>query len=345
MLAKLEGTGADAVAASRQAARSSAAAYFDLIGLPPTAEEVEAFAKDDVAGRVGEADRPAARVAAVRRAVGPLLARLARYADTKGYVFQEDAQLPVRVHVPRLRHPAFNEDKPYDRFVIEQLAADQLPLGDDKRPLAAMGFLTLGRRFLNNQQDIIDDRIDVVTRGLMGLTVDVRPVPRPQVRPDPDEGLLLALRRVRQHQRAEGTAADRRGEADAGGDRVREGSREARGRVQGGGGQAARGDAEEAPRRRTRSPSTSAAVLDARKAKPAGQLQAFVRERDLNRFAFERGGRSSPTQLKAQSPVFARCSRSPRSRRRTSRRRRPRCRQTRQVIAKKPVNAVVLEGA
>src|SRR5207302_9220712 len=43
--------------------------------------------------------------------------------------------------------------------------------GDDKRPLAAMGYLTLGRRFLNNQQDIIDDRIDVTMRGLQGLTV------------------------------------------------------------------------------------------------------------------------------------------------------------------------------
>src|SRR5205807_5437674 len=66
---------------------------------------------------------------------------------------------------------AFNEDLPFNRFIIEQLAADQLDLGDDKRPLAAMGFLTLGRRFLNNQPDIIDDRIDVVSRGLMGLTV------------------------------------------------------------------------------------------------------------------------------------------------------------------------------
>src|SRR5260370_6662628 len=65
---------------------------------------------------------------------------------------------------------AFNEDLPYDRFVIEQLAADRLPSGAP-RSLAAMGFLTLGRRFLNNQQDIIDDRIDVVTRGLLGLTV------------------------------------------------------------------------------------------------------------------------------------------------------------------------------
>src|SRR5205085_10009063 len=58
-----------------------------------------------------------------------------------------------------------------DRFVVEQLAADRLPPGADKRPLAAMGFLTLGRRFLNNMHDIIDDRIDVTTRGLLGLTV------------------------------------------------------------------------------------------------------------------------------------------------------------------------------
>src|SRR6516162_1347215 len=42
---------------------------------------------------------------------------------------------------------------------------------EDKRSLAALGFLTLGRRFLNNQNDIIDDRIDVVTRGTLGLTV------------------------------------------------------------------------------------------------------------------------------------------------------------------------------
>ncbi len=66
---------------------------------------------------------------------------------------------------------SFNEDKPYDQFIIEQIAADRLPLGDDKRPLAALGFLTVGRRFLNDKNEIIDDRIDVVTRGIMGLTV------------------------------------------------------------------------------------------------------------------------------------------------------------------------------
>src|SRR5262249_39488688 len=66
---------------------------------------------------------------------------------------------------------AFNEDLPYDQFVLHQLAADKLELGADQRPLAAMGFLTIGGGLLKNVHDTLDDRIDVVTRGLLGLTV------------------------------------------------------------------------------------------------------------------------------------------------------------------------------
>jgi hypothetical protein len=96
---------------------------------------------------------------------------VARYADTKGYVFEEERRFPYSYTYRDYVVRAFNEDLPYDRFITEQIAADLLPLGEDKRPLAALGFLTLGRRFLNNQPDIIDDRIDVVSRGTMGLTV------------------------------------------------------------------------------------------------------------------------------------------------------------------------------
>jgi Protein of unknown function (DUF1553)/Protein of unknown function (DUF1549) len=63
---------------------------------------------------------------------------------------------------------SFNKDRPFNEFVIAQLAADQL---DDKSCAPAIGFLTLGRRYLNNIHDIINDRIDVVSRGMMGLTV------------------------------------------------------------------------------------------------------------------------------------------------------------------------------
>ncbi|MFN0053342.1 MAG: PSD1 and planctomycete cytochrome C domain-containing protein [Planctomycetales bacterium] len=144
---------------------------FDLIGLPPTAAEVVAFETDP---------SPDAYAAVVDRLLaspqygerwGRHWLDLARYADTKGYVFTEERKYPFSYTYRDYVIRAFNDDLPFDRFILEQLAADQLPLGEDKTPLAAMGFLTLGRRFGNNQHDIIDDRIDVVTRGLLGLTV------------------------------------------------------------------------------------------------------------------------------------------------------------------------------
>ena len=93
---------------------------------------------------------------------------VARYADTKGYVFQEDRNYPKAYTYRDWVIKAFNDDVPYDRFVMAQVAADQM---GDATATPATGFLTLGRRFINNQQDIIDDRIDVLCRGVMGLTV------------------------------------------------------------------------------------------------------------------------------------------------------------------------------
>ncbi|MGE3808734.1 MAG: DUF1549 and DUF1553 domain-containing protein, partial [Gemmataceae bacterium] len=146
-------------------------ATFDLIGLPPTPEEIAAFAADtspDAFARV--VDRLLASPHYGER-WGRYWLDVARYADNKGYVFLEDSSYPwaytYRDYVIR----AFNEDLPYNRFVLEQLAADQLDLGKDKRALTALGYLTVGGRFMNNGHDIIDDRIDVVCRGLMGLTM------------------------------------------------------------------------------------------------------------------------------------------------------------------------------
>src|SRR5262249_28947230 len=96
---------------------------------------------------------------------------VARYADTKGYVFFEEADFRWAWTYRDYVIGAFNDDLPYDRFILEQLPADRLPLGNDKRRLRALGFLTLGGHFMNNAHDIIDDRIDVVSRGLLGLTV------------------------------------------------------------------------------------------------------------------------------------------------------------------------------
>jgi hypothetical protein len=147
-------------------------ATFDLTGLPPTQEELSAFLAD----RSPDAyEKLIDRLLASPR-YGERWGRhwldVARYADTKGYLAggverRFGYSYTYRDYVIR----AFNEDLPYDRFLKEQIAADMMPLGDDKRPLAALGFLTLGRQFLGNQNDIIDDRIDLICRGLMGVTV------------------------------------------------------------------------------------------------------------------------------------------------------------------------------
>ncbi|MDP7051494.1 MAG: DUF1549 and DUF1553 domain-containing protein, partial [Verrucomicrobiota bacterium] len=96
---------------------------------------------------------------------------VARYADNKGHVFFEEKSFPWAWTYRDYVIGAFNEDKPFNRFIIEQLAADRLELGEDREALAALGFLTLGPRFSGNIHDILDDRIDVTTRGLMGFTV------------------------------------------------------------------------------------------------------------------------------------------------------------------------------
>jgi len=143
---------------------------FDLTGLPPTPEDVERFTSDESPD-------------ALERLVDRLLASptygqrwgrhwldVARYADNKGYKFFSSDELYAYTYRDWVIR-AFNDDLPYDRFIVEQLAADRLLTGNDTRPLAAMGFLTVGRRFLEDIHDIADDRIDVVSRGLLGLTV------------------------------------------------------------------------------------------------------------------------------------------------------------------------------
>ena len=147
---------------------------YDLIGLPPTDDETEAFLADKSPNAYGKVvDRLLASPHYGERAARHWM-DVARYADTKGYVFNEDRNYPNAYTYRDWLIDAFNQDLPYDKFIIDQLAADRLPEVQDKtdrKPLAAMGFLTLGRRFLNQPPDIIDDRIDVTMRGLEAFTV------------------------------------------------------------------------------------------------------------------------------------------------------------------------------
>ncbi|WP_167546741.1 DUF1553 domain-containing protein [Stieleria maiorica] len=148
-------------------------AYYTLLGLPPTYEQVQAFVQDDA---------PDAFAKLVDRLLesphyGERWARhwldIARYGDTKGYLpGNQETRYPYAFTYRDYVIDAFNDDKPFDQFIVEQLAADQLGVdGEDRTALAAMGFLTVGRRFMNRQHDIIDDQIDVVTRGFLGMSV------------------------------------------------------------------------------------------------------------------------------------------------------------------------------
>ncbi len=148
-------------------------ASLDLIGLPPTFGEIEAFANDN-------------SPRAFEKVVDRLLASphygerwgrhwldVARYADTKDLVlvFGDDAIRPYAYTYRDYVTKALNADVPYDRFIIDQLAADQTAGKGESWRLAAMGYLTLGRLFDYNLNDEYDDRIDTVTRGMLGLTV------------------------------------------------------------------------------------------------------------------------------------------------------------------------------
>jgi hypothetical protein len=146
-------------------------ASYALTGLPPSVEHVQELERD-VSPDAWE--RSLDRLLASPE-YGERMARLwfdvARYSDTKGYVYGREERSFVHASLYRSWViQAFQEDLPYDRFLELQLAADQL-VPEHSPDLAAMGFLTLGRRFLAVQPDIIDDRLDTVFRGLMGLTI------------------------------------------------------------------------------------------------------------------------------------------------------------------------------
>ncbi len=150
-------------------------ATYDLLGLPPTPQEVNAFLADKSPNAFAKVvDRLLASPHYGER-WGRFWLDTARYADTAGgqknAIKDGEYRFPYAWTYRDYVIKAFNDDKPYDKFIVEQLAADKLPdIAKDKTRLAALGFITVGERF-KNPNDIINDRIDVVTKGFLGMTV------------------------------------------------------------------------------------------------------------------------------------------------------------------------------
>jgi len=146
--------------------------YLDLVGLPPTPEEVQAFLDDDAPD-------------AWERLVDQLLASphygerwgrhwldLVHYADSGGY--ERDFDWPTMWRYRDYVVDAFNSDKPYDRFVMEQIAGDEIA-PDSEEANIATGYL---RMVLDNnikdertRMDELDDNVSTTTLTFLGMTV------------------------------------------------------------------------------------------------------------------------------------------------------------------------------
>ncbi len=142
----------------------------DLHGLPASSEQIASLESDP---------RPDAETRRIDRMLAdPRFAErftrhwldVARYADTVGYAFGgKDRNIRDAFRYRDWLIDAISADMPYDQMILHQLAGDQTAK-PGSHDADAMGFITVGRQFISHD-DTIDDRIDVITRGLLGLTV------------------------------------------------------------------------------------------------------------------------------------------------------------------------------
>src|SRR4051794_18028050 len=150
-------------------------ATYDLTGLPPTPDEVDAFLADDSPSAFEKVvDRLLASPAYGER-WGRHWLDLVRYADTSGC--NSDFPIPQIYKYRDWVIKSFNEDKPYDQFVREQLAGDLLPstdTADHARKIIATGYLANARRFGSRASEFhqtIEDQIDNLGKVMLGLSV------------------------------------------------------------------------------------------------------------------------------------------------------------------------------
>lgn len=149
---------------------------FDLIGLPPTPEEVEAFVGDE---SVDAYEKVVDRLLASRN-FGEKAAQqwldVVRFAETEG--FEYDRHIPGAWRYRDYVIDSFNKDKPFDRFLVEQLAGDEIE-PENHECLSASIFHRLGpvRRNAGNtdialsRNEVLTERTDIIGSAILGLTV------------------------------------------------------------------------------------------------------------------------------------------------------------------------------
>ena len=149
--------------------------YYDLTGLPPTPKQIEDFVRDQSPDAYSRVINQLVDDPGYGERWGRHWLDTARYSDTSGDLTNQADR------ITEYRYPfawtyrewvinALNKDMPYDQFIMQQLAADKIP-NNPKENLAALGFLTVGQRFGKMTDEVINDRIDVIGRGFLGLTI------------------------------------------------------------------------------------------------------------------------------------------------------------------------------
>ncbi|MFO0825484.1 MAG: DUF1553 domain-containing protein [Gemmataceae bacterium] len=151
--------------------------HYDLTGMPPTPEQVDAFVKDSSSDAYEKLVEKLLASPAFGERWGRHWLDTARYADSvtlRGFVFKEAWR--YRDYVI----DSFNRDMPFNQFIREQIAGDLLPAAtpaDRTRQIVATTYLMLGNTNLEEQDkkqlrmDVIDEQLDVITKGMLAQTV------------------------------------------------------------------------------------------------------------------------------------------------------------------------------
>lgn len=156
--------------------------YFDLIGLPPTQEQISEFAEaHSVNPKTAVQDLVDKLLSSTRYGErwGRHWLDVARYADSDGQ--EADQDRPYAYHYRDFVIQAFNDDMPYEQFVRWQIAGDEIE-PDNDAAVSATGFLTAGTSFklpdsfleserLANRYNEMDDVISTLGAGMLGITV------------------------------------------------------------------------------------------------------------------------------------------------------------------------------
>jgi hypothetical protein len=176
LLAALESRGLSPVADSGRP-RLLRRLTFDLIGLPPTPEDLDSFARDDSPDALGKVVERLLASPHFGERWGRHWLDVARFAESSG---KTNFTYPQAWRYRDWAIASLAADKPFDQFVREQIAGDLLPADNDRKranQIIATGFIALGSKAHDAENrgqfvlDVVDEQIEATTRAFLGLTV------------------------------------------------------------------------------------------------------------------------------------------------------------------------------